>query len=681
MASPRNSFLTSNDARLVRARLIRPEDPRLRRYGTAALTVALAALVRVLLQPILGYGLPFITFFAAVFLTAWWLGFRPTIFAVALSSIVAGLLFFPPPASRQEALLTAIGLALFIAIGVGAAGLGEGRLRAQRQAEREADESRLARQSAEDLALEAEEAAAQAEESAAQAEEHALRLAAVVDSSDDAIVTKDLDGTIRGWNPAAERIFGYSAAEMVGQPIFRLIPPELMDEEHDILRRIRAGHHVAHYETTRLRKDGHRILIALSVSPLRDASRSLIGACSIKRDVTGQRQLEAQLRQSQQLDAIGQLAGGVAHDFNNILAAIAGYVGLVLRALPSNHPARVDVLGIEEAAERAASLTQQLLAFGRKQVMQPDLLDLREVLDDTGRMLRRLIGEHIHLAIQPGAVLSPVLADRGQLSQVILNLAINARDAMPNGGRLTIEARDAPLTEEYADNHIAVAPGAYVLLAVSDTGHGMTPEVKAHVFEPFFTTKPRGKGSGLGLSTVFGIVKQLGGHIFVYSEPNQGTTFKVYLPRAEGSIAAAPGRATTPVEGGQETVLVVEDEPAIRGVIRRLLEMSAYTVLDAGTPAEALELAGSYEQAIDLLLTDVVLPGMSGRELAEQLQVRRPGLTVLYMSGYTDDAVVHQGRLDPDTAFLQKPFAPDALLRRIREVLGPGDSNAGAARA
>jgi two-component system cell cycle sensor histidine kinase/response regulator CckA len=657
-------------------------DQGLRRYVAAALVVVAAALVRLLLQPILGFNLPFATFFGAVFVTAWWLGFRPTLFAVALSAILAALFFFPPvTAGSQERLLTAVGSALFIIVGLGAALMGEARLRAQHRAEREAEEARLARQAAEDLALEAEETAAQAQESAAQAEEHALRLAAVVDSSDDAIVTKDLDGVIRGWNPAAERIFGYSAAEMIGQTIFRLVPPELVQEEHGILARIRAGEHVAHYETARLRKDGQRILIALSISPIRDASRSLIGACSIKRDVTGQRELEAQLRQSQQLEAIGHLAGGVAHDFNNILAAISGYVALLLRDLPPNDPRRVDVTGIQEAADRAAALTQQLLAFSRKQVMQPTMIDLREVLDDTGRMLRRLIGEHIDLAVNAGPILSQVLADRGQLGQVIVNLAVNARDAMPHGGRLTIEARDAPLTEEYADRHLGVTPGHYVMLAVSDTGHGMTPEIKAHIFEPFFTTKPRGKGTGLGLSTVFGIVKQLGGHVFVYSEPDHGTTFKVYLPRAEGAIVAPPTQQTAAAEGGPETILFVEDDPAIRKVLRRFLEMSAYTVLEAASPREALTLAAGYDRRIDLLLTDVVMPEMSGRELAERLAAERPGLLVLYMSGYTGDAIVHQGRLDQDTAFLQKPFAPDALLRRIREVLGPGDADVGEARA
>jgi len=599
-------------------------------------------------------------------------------FAVGLSAIAAGFFFFPPAASPPDRLLTAVGLVLFIAIGLGAAAMGEGRLRAQRRMEAEREDAHHARVLAEDAALEAEEAAAQAAESAAQAEEQALRLAAIVDSSDDAIVSKDVDGTVRGWNLAAERIFGYTAAEMVGQSIFRLIPPKLHADEHEVLARIRRGEHVAHYETTRIRKDGQRLLIALTVSPIRDARGALIGASAIKRDITGQRNVEAQLRQAQQLEAIGQLAGGVAHDFNNVLAAISGYVALALRALPPGDPVRTDVVGIQEAVDRAAALTQQLLAFGRKQMMQPTLVDLREVLDDTGRMLKRLIGEHIDLAVVPGAVLSPVLADRGQLGQVIINLAVNARDAMPTGGRLTIEARDAPLTEEYTDTHLAVAPGPYVLLAVSDTGHGMTPEIKAHLFEPFFTTKPRGKGTGLGLSTVFGIVKQFGGHIFVYSEPDQGTTFKIYLPRAEGAIAAAPAPVSGQAVGGTETILLLEDDPAIRMVIRRFLELSAYTVLDAATPRQALELAANVERPIDLLLTDVVLPEMSGRELAERLAAQRPGLLVLYMSGYTDDAIVHQGRLEPDTAFLQKPFAPEVLLRRVREVLGPGGTETAA---
>jgi signal transduction histidine kinase len=561
---------------------------RFRRYGGAALAVAVAALVRSLLQPVLDYGLPFVTFFGAVFLTAWRLGLRPTLFAVALSAIVAGLLFFPPASSPQEALLTAVGLVLFIAIGVGVAAMGEGRLRAQRRAEAEAEQARLTRQAAEAAAVEAEVAGAEAEVAGVEARKAA------------------------------------AAAEDEGE---------------------RAEQEMVRADKERARAE----------------------------------RIEAQLRHAQQLEAIGQLAGGVAHDFNNVLAAISGYVALALRAIPPSDPVRVEVLGIQEAVDRAAALTQQLLAFGRKQMMQPTVVDLREVLDDTGRMLQRLIGEHIDLAVIPGPMLSPVLADRGQLGQVIINLAVNARDAMPNGGRLTIEAHDAPLTEEYTDTHLAVTPGPYVLLAVSDTGHGMTPETKARLFEPFFTTKPQGKGTGLGLSTVFGIVKQFGGHIFVYSEPDDGTTFKIYLPRAEAGVVAAPAQAPTPGVGGTETVLFVEDDPAIRNVIRRFLEISAYTVLEAASPREALELAGSYERRIDLLLTDVVLPEMSGRELAERLSAQRPGLLVLYMSGYTDDAVFHQERLEPDTAFLQKPFAPDVLLRRIREVLGPGGAGTSAA--
>jgi len=662
--------------------------PGFRRYGGATLAVAVAALIRWLLQPYFGFDLPFITFFAAVFVTAWLLGFGPTLLAVVLSATAALSLFFAPVTSKEDWLVTIIGLALFVAIGLGTAAMGEGRLRAQRRAEEVAEESRQARTAAEESAIQAEEAAVEAEEAAAQAaesaalaEEQALRIAAIVESSDDAIIAKDLDGKIQSWNPAAERIFGYTAAEMVGQSVLRLVPPDLHTEEHEILARLRRGEHIAHYETTRLRKDGQRILIALTVSPIRDAGGDLIGASAIKRDITGQRGLEAQLRQAQQLEAIGQLAGGVAHDFNNILGAISGYVALVLRALPAGSPIRADVLGIQEAADRAAALTQQLLAFGRKQVMQPTVVDLREVLDDTGRMLRRLIGEHIDLAIMPGPMVSPVLADRGELGRVIVNLAVNARDAMPHGGRLTIEARDSPLTEEYAGSHLGVSPGQYVLLAVTDTGQGMTREVQARIFEPFFTTKPQGQGTGLGLSTVYGIVKQFGGHVFVYSEPDYGTTFKIYLPRAEGAVVTAPAPLATPEGGGTETILLVEDDLAILTVISRLLATSAYTVLQAATPRKALELAERHAGPLDLLLTDVVLPEMTGRDLAERLMTQRPGLRVLYMSGYTGDAITHQGRLEPDTEFLQKPFAPEVLLRRIHEVLDRGGSSRAAGGA
>jgi two-component system, cell cycle sensor histidine kinase and response regulator CckA len=381
------------------------------------------------------------------------------------------------------------------------------------------------------------------------------------------------------------------------------------------------------------------------------------------------RSVQTQLLHAQQLDAIGQLAGGVAHDFNNVLTAIGGYCGLLLVDTPAGDPRRDDIVGIQEAAERAGALTQQLLAFGRKQVMQPTMLDVREVIEDAGRLLRRLIAADIELVITTGPILSSVLADRGQLGQVLVNLAVNARDAMADGGQLTIEARDEPLSEAYADLHLAIEPGPYVRIAVSDTGRGMTPEVMAHIFEPFFTTKPVGKGTGLGLSTVYGIVKQFGGHVFAYSEPGHGTTIKVYLPRAEGVATTAPREERPPVRTGLETILVVEDDPGIRKVARRVLEMQAFTVLVASTASEALEVAAQLEGRIDLLLTDVILPGLTGPRLAELLLRERPGLPVLYMSGYTDDAIVTNGHLAPGTEFLAKPFTPETLLRRVRQIL------------
>jgi signal transduction histidine kinase len=385
------------------------------------------------------------------------------------------------------------------------------------------------------------------------------------------------------------------------------------------------------------------------------------------------RSLEAQLNLSQRMEAVGQLAGGIAHDFNNILTAISGYADLLLADIPEGDHRRKDVEEIHQAAQRAASLTQQLLAFSRRQVMQPKIIDLNTLVAEIEKMLRRLIGEDILFATVLHPRLGNVRADPGQLEQVIVNLAVNARDAMPQGGRLTIETRNVELDETYAADHPGVTPGRYVLLAVSDTGMGMSEETRAHIFEPFFTTKARGKGTGLGLATVYGIVQQTGGHIWAYSEQGRGTTMRVYLPRVDqpAQPIERPEEAAPEDLRGNETILLVEDETAVRAVTRQLLERSGYRVLEASDGPAALALvekAGPRLQ-VDLLLTDVIMPGMSGRELADQLSAQRPQLRVLYMSGYTDDAVVRHGMLDPDLSYLEKPFRPAKLLAKVRETL------------
>jgi two-component system cell cycle sensor histidine kinase/response regulator CckA len=386
---------------------------------------------------------------------------------------------------------------------------------------------------------------------------------------------------------------------------------------------------------------------------------------------------EEQLRQSQKLESVGQLAGGIAHDFNNLLTVINGNSDLLLRRL-DDEKQRERVEEIKRAGERAAQLTRQLLAFSRKQILQPVVLDLNHVVPDVGKMLRRLIGEGIDLitALDPG--LGQVDADPGQIEQVLMNLAINARDAMPKGGKLTIQTANVYLDESYVRTHAAVKPGPYVMLAVSDTGHGMDAETQARIFEPFFTTKEKGKGTGLGLSTVYGIVKQSGGNICVYSEVGRGTTFKIYLPcvgeAAEPHAQAAP-QSITPQ--GVETVLLVEDDEIVRKLAREILELNGYGVLTAADGGEALSLCEHHEGPIHLLLTDVVMPQMSGREVAERATALRPAMKVLYMSGYTDDSIIHHGVLDAGVAFLEKPFTPDAMARKVREVL---DDPQGAAR-
>jgi PAS domain S-box-containing protein len=509
-----------------------------------------------------------------------------------------------------------------------------------------------------------------------------LRLAAIIESSDDGIVSKDLDGTIRSWNPGAERIFGYTAEEMVGASIFKVIPPELHDEEHALLARIRAGEHVAHYETDRIRKDGRRIRISLSLSPLRAADGRLIGASAIKRDVTSQRALEHQLHQAQRMEAIGRLAGGVAHDFNNLLTIIGGLTALMLRRMPEGTPERRDLEQVAKAADRAAALTQQLLAFSRRQLAETELLAVNEVVHGLESLLRRLIGEHIALSVVLAPDVGRVRGNRVQLEQVVMNLAANARDAMPDGGTLTIATENVMVNGNFPREQLRIEPGPYVMLSVADTGAGMDPVTQASIFEPFFTTKSPGQGTGLGLATVYGIVEQAGGAIYVYSEEGRGSVFKVYLPRVTTDAAAPLGMPPSGHPSNQlrtlGTVLLVEDEPGVRAFAAQVLEEAGYRVLQAGDGEAALALVTPDEGAIALLVTDVVMPGMNGRVIAERLRMLQPLVPVLYMSGYTDDVVIRTGVRTDGAGFLQKPFTPQMLLDRVHAVLAQARAVPGA---
>ena len=627
------------------------------------------------------------------------------------------------------------------------------------------------------------------------AQEATTRLAAIVDSSEDAIIGKQLDGTITSWNDAAERIFGYSAAEMLGQSVYRLIPPELHAAETEALLRVARGEPVEFSEVERIRKDGEHIFIALTVSPIRDGSGRVVGAASIKRDVTAQKNTRAALatesarsrelaqaldvsqamvrtldgritwwssgsarlygwsasealgrvshellrtefsvpleeilsaleirgrwdgelthiakdghriyvasqwilrrgrgdepasvtevntdvtaqrllqeraRQTDRLELVGQLAGGVAHEANNQMTVVLGAASFLLgrRDLPDE--ARKDLEYIREAAERTAAITGQLLAFSRRQIVQVKVLDLDETVQGLEGVLRRALGERSTLVLQLRAG-SRVKADPGQLAQVLLNLVINARDAMPLGGVVTVETRSTELTEAYARHRPAedIRPGPYAVLSVSDTGHGMSAETLSRLFEPFYTTKPVGQGTGLGLATVHGIVKQSGGYVWVYSEVVHGTTFKIYLPLESESIQP-PKPAVPPAFASGLTVLLVEDEPAVRHMTSRVLQDYGFGVVDASGGHQALGVIERSDGSIDLLITDVVLPGMDGPELARRATELQPQLAVLFISGYTDEEIVRRGLLDAGRPFLQKPFTPEALVTRIGEVI------------
>jgi PAS domain S-box-containing protein len=425
------------------------------------------------------------------------------------------------------------------------------------------------------------------------------------------------------------------------------------------------------------KKDGKPIWLELDTRTVRNADGSTRYFEGFVHDITDRRKseeekrrLQEQLVQSQKMEAVGQLAGGIAHDFNNLLTAITGYSELLLGELPPEDLRRSHAEEIRKAGERAASLTQQLLAFSRRQVLEPKILDVNTVVSDIERMLRRLIGEHIELKTRKEPDLWRVRADPGQIEQAILNLVINARDAMPRGGTLAIDTVNQTIDESFASAHVPTLPGDYVVVAVSDTGIGIPDEVKARLFEPFFTTKERGKGTGLGLSTTYGIIKQSGGYLWCESEVGRGTTFRVFLPRVDEPVTQPEARAIQPpIHPGDETVLLVEDEPEVRSLVQRILKTQGYTVVTAANPDEALAVAREFKGTIQVMVTDVVMPGMSGLQLAERLLPTRPNMRVLFVSGYTHESIGHQGVLDPGTAFLQKPFTPNALARKVREVL------------
>ena len=629
------------------------------------------------------------------------------------------------------------------------------------------------------------------------AERAAIRLAAIVATSSDAIVAKTLDGVVTGWNAAAERVFGYSEKEMLGQSIFVLIPEELHDSERDILARIRRGERVDFADTVRTRKDGTRINIALTVSPVWDSAGVVVGASSIKRDITERKRAEEELvrreeryralvmattsivwlanpdgslmgeqaswgeytgqgpeeqeglgwinalhpddrtpfqlgwrharegrtiwetrarlwsarhqgyrhvisravpnvsatgtvlewigavsdiedrwlaeerlRHADRMESVGRLAGGIAHEANNQMTVILGASEFLARGL-KDETARGDLEHIRRAARRTAAITQQLLAFSRRQVLQPQVLDLNAVVTALEPILQRALGEISQVKLRLADDLSTVRADPGQLDQVLLNLALNARDAMPDGGTLTIETVNASVDEQHSPAKALepVVPGDYVALVVTDTGAGMDRETLEHLFEPFFTTKPVGEGTGLGLATVYGIVKQSGGFISVYSEPGHGTSFRIYLPLAEGGREGDRGGPPRGAGRGHETILVAEDEPAVRAILARALREYGYAVLEARDGSHALALAEGAPAPPDLVIADVVMPGMGGKPLAEAVERRWAGTPVLFTSGYTGADAVRRGLLDEGREFMQKPLEPEALAEQVRRIL------------
>lgn len=504
-------------------------------------------------------------------------------------------------------------------------------------------------------------------------EEMTVRLAAIVESSADAIISKTLDGTILTWNAAAEHMYGYTAADIVGRSIYLLVPEELKREEHDILRRVAGGSNVTHYETVRTRRDKGLVDISLTISPLRDSRGVVTGASSIQRDITQRKRAEEALRQAAKMEAIGALAGGLAHDFNNQLHALTGFAHFIARDRGLGPAARQDLQEIQKLTERMSSLTRQLLAFARQQVLTPETLDLNAAVDDTLPMLKRLLGSSLEISLRLAQGPKWVRVDRAQLTQILMNLVINARDAMPAGGRVTIRTETLEVSPGHLFDRLgaAVEPGAFAELSVADTGQGIAPEHLPHIFEPFYTTKEVGQGTGLGLATVAGIVSQSDGHIQVESIQGRGTTIRILLPLTsepeprprEGAAERVPARRLA-------RILVVDDEDAVRLVLSRTLQDDGYEIMGARNGQEALRYIEEVGGAVDLVLADIVMPEMGGRVLTERLAERYPGLPVVWMSGHPREVGSHDSAARHVRAFLQKPISSHHLLQTVEEVLG-----------
>jgi PAS domain S-box-containing protein len=612
---------------------IQPARAPILRYGVAVLSTTLA-LIPVLLLPNIAES-RLAVFAVAVMVSAWYGGWKPGLVATSFALTVSAYFSFSGEHTPAQYRSTMIRLTLFVVLAMLICWFNAA-LRAAQEGLRRSE----------------------------------MNFRSLVTNAPYGICRCDSAGQLLDVNPALLAVLGYSSAgELVGKHLGALYADT--HEWFELADHLRSSAPLNGLIVEWKRKDGTGTVVRVSGRAVSDGDKGRAFELFTE-DVTERRALEQQLRQSQKMEAVGRLAGGIAHDFNNLLMVISGYSEFLLDRLGPEPALRGPAQEIASAAGRATSLTRQLLAFSRKQMLAPKVLDLNGVVTENLKMLTRVIGEDIDLVMVPAAGLGAVRADAGQMEQVIMNLAVNARDAMPSGGKLTIETSNVSLDDDYARVHAPLRPGDYVMLAISDTGLGMDSETQSHIFEPFFTTKGL-KGTGLGLSTVYGIVKQSGGYIWVYSEPGKGTTFKIYLPRvaekAESPAQVASTAESVAAEPGTETILLVEDETNLRYLARQFLEKQGYRVIEAADGAIAMQIAVAHEGMIHLLLTDVIMPGMNGRELAQRVSEIRPNTKVLYMSGYTENVIGHNGTLDAGVRLLQKPFTLSSLKSKVREVL------------